>query len=150
MFAKPYTLTPWTCPPWRQRVHGSVPRLIAFNESHSSLRDMPLDHISGWTEGAFLALTARAGWTVMVLRTQPMRRRPFMRQDLVYTHMPRAQLSGWLANHVGALPRNPARRALEAGLAVLAALARVPAWWQVAKSGASLGDSSWVHFRVAG
>ena len=125
------------------------PQRIAFNESHSSLRDMPPNHISVWTEAAFRALAARAGWTLLDWRVQPMRWGAFIRQDLVYTHMQRAQRSGSLANRVRALPRNRARRGVEAALALLSAPARLPAWWQVAREGASVGDSAWVQLRVA-
>ena len=44
------------------------PQGIAFSESHSSLRVMPPNqpnHLSGWTEVAFRALAARAGWTLL-------------------------------------------------------------------------------------
>ena len=124
------------------------PQRIAFNESHSSLRDMPPNHISGWSEAACHALATRAGWTLQDWRVQPMRWGAFIRQDLVYTHMQRAQRSGSLANRLRALPRNRARRGLEAALALLSAPSRVPAWWRVARDGASVGDSAWVHFRV--
>ena len=124
------------------------PQRIAFNESHSSLRDMPPNHISGWSEAAFRALAVRAGWTLLDWRVQPMRWTAFIRQDLIYTHMQRAQRRGSLANRVRSLPRNRARRALEAGLALLAVPARVPTWWQAARARAELGDSAWVHLRA--
>lgn len=124
-------------------------RRIAFNEGHSSMRDMPPNHISQWTEAAFAALAARHGMTVEAFCVQPMSLPAFVKMDLVYSHMQRAQRSGSLANRIRSRPRTRARVALEGLAAVAGAPLRLPAWADAARSGA-LGDSAWLHLRFPG
>lgn len=132
------------------RVFIAVPHIarIMHNESHGSLLDMPPNHISRWTETAFRAFAARAGWTLTDFRVEPQRWRDFVKQDLVYSHMRRAQVSGSLANRIRGRRRTKLRVALE-GLAALAAVpARLPGWVQAA--GQPLGDSVWVQLQAGG
>ena len=132
------------------RVFIAVPNIarITYNESHGSLLDMPPNHISRWTEDAFRAFAARAGWTLTDFRVEPQRWRDFVRQDLVYSHMRRAQKSGSLANRIRGRRRSGVRVALEGVAALAAAPARVPGWLKVA--GQPLGDSVWVQLQAGG
>ncbi len=121
---------------------------IEFNAAHGSLLDMPPNHISQWTEQAFLALGARCGWSVVECRTQPMQIAAFIRQDLIYSHMRRAQRSGSLANRIRSRPRSRFRIAIEGLAALLAAPSRLSAWRHASLMPASLlGESMWVHMR---
>lgn len=123
---------------------------IDYNETHDSLYDMPPNHISLWTEGAFRALAARAGWTLVAHRSQPTLLRDFVKADLVYAYMRRAQRSGSLANRLRARPRSRVRVALEGALALAAAPARVAAWAEAWGHRDALGSSVWVHLRAPG
>ncbi|MCY7305791.1 MAG: class I SAM-dependent methyltransferase, partial [Rhodoferax sp.] len=67
---------------------------IAFNEEHASLRDMPPNHISRWTPAAFEAFASLINCEVSASQLEPMSWRNFLRQDLVYAHMRRAQRHG--------------------------------------------------------
>lgn len=133
------------------RIFVAVPNIlrIKFNEGHGSLMDMPPNHISRWTEDAFRALASRAAWEMVSFRTEPMIWRDFVKQDLIYSHMRRAQDSGSIANRIRGRPRSRARVAMESAAALLAAPTRVPAWLDAARSAKSLGDSGWAQFKVA-
>ena len=121
---------------------------IDFNESHQSLIDMPPNHISRWTHAAFSHLGARVGWQMMDYRIEPMSWPAFIKQDLVYTHMRRAQRPGSLANVVRGRRRTRLRMILEGLAALSAAPLRIPSWLDAARSTESLGGSSWVHFKT--
>lgn len=124
------------------------PERIEFNERSGALFDMPPNHISRWTESAFRALATRAGWTLTDYRTEPLRWLDLVKQDFVYSHMRRSQISGSLANRARGRPRTKSRLVLEAAVALLAVPARVPTWIQAARATAPLGDSVWAQFRV--
>ncbi len=132
------------------RIFIAVPNIarIAYNESHGSLLDMPPNHISRWTRRSFEAFAARAGWTLVDFRVEPQRWRDFVKQDLVYSHMRRAQRSGSLANRIRGRRRSALRVALEGAAALAGAPARVPGWFKAA--GRPLGDSVWVQLQAGG
>jgi SAM-dependent methyltransferase len=133
------------------RIFIAVPNAarIEFNECHGSLFDMPPNHISRWTEGAFQAFAARAGWEVQDFRVQPLRWRDLVRGDLVFAHLQRAQRSGSLANRVRARKRTGLRVAAEGGLALLSVPSRLGAWLEAYRSELVLGDSIWALCRRA-
>lgn len=127
----------------------AVPNIerISHNEAHGSLLDMPPNHISRWTEAAFAALAARAGWTLHEFRRQPLRWGQFAKADLVFAHMRRAQQSGSLANRLRSRRRSRLRVAAEGLLAVAAVPSRLPGWRVAAARKDVLGDSVWVHLK---
>lgn len=133
-------------------VHVAVPNIerIDHAEAHGGLLDMPPNHISRWTEGAFRALAARAGWTLCDWRVEPAGWRNFVKIDLINSHMRRAQRSGSLANLARGRRRTPARVAVEGVLALAAAPARLPGWIKAAPKRRSLGDSVWLRLRKPG
>lgn len=133
-------------------VHIAVPNIerINYAEAHGGLLDMPPNHISRWTEGAFRALAARTGWTLCDWRVEPVGWRQFVKIDLINSHMRRAQRSGSLANLARGRRRTPARVAVEAALALAAAPARVPGWVRAAPRRHLLGDSVWLRLRKPG
>jgi SAM-dependent methyltransferase len=128
-------------------LHIAVPNAarIEFNETHGSLFDMPPNHISRWTENAFRAFAARAGWVIQEFRVQPLRWRDLVRGDLVFAHMQQAQRSGSLANRLRARPRSGWRVGAEGVLALLSVPSRLGAWRDAYRSQGALGDSVWVH-----
>ena len=124
------------------------PERIEFNERNGALFDMPPNHISRWTKPAFQALAARAGWTLTDYRTEPLAWGDLVKQDFVYSHMRRSQVSGSLANRARGRPRTRVRLALEAAVALLAVPGRLPTWVRAARATAPLGDAVWAQFRV--
>lgn len=71
----------------------------------------------------------------------------FIKQDLIYSHMRRAQCSGSLANRISSRLRTTFRIAIEGLAALLAAPSRFSAWLHAWRMPESLGESMWVHMR---
>jgi hypothetical protein len=111
---------------------------------------MPPNHISRWTETAFAALAARAGWQLHAFHRQPLRAVELAKADLVFAHMRRAQRSGSLANRLRSRPRSPLRVAAEGLLALASVPSRLPGWRVAMRQREALGDSVWVHLKKAG
>jgi SAM-dependent methyltransferase len=132
------------------RIFMAVPNIqrINYNESNGALLDMPPNHISRWTEAAFQALAQRFDCELLEHRVEPTSWRNFMRRDLVYSHMRRAQRSGSWTNRIRAQRRTPLRVALEGVLAAGAAPARAASWMQARAQGVALGDSVLVQLRA--
>lgn len=123
------------------------PARIRFNENHDSLCDMPPNHISTWAESSFAAIARRFQMDIVSYRVQNMALLAVWKQDLIYSHMQRAQIKGSLANWIRSRPRTRVRIAFEGALACISAPRRWSAWRDAANSKASLGDSCWVHLR---
>ncbi len=119
----------------------------AFNEAHASLCDMPPNHISQWTPQALQRLADTAGWRLDRCEREPFRWSAFMRGDLVYAHMRRAQTPGTLSNKVRSRPRSGARQVAEAAVALAAMPARIPHWLAAVGRARSLGNSLWVRYQ---
>jgi SAM-dependent methyltransferase len=119
----------------------------AFNEAHASLRDMPPNHISQWTPRALQRLAGTAGWRLDDCEREPFSWPAFMRGDLVYAHMRRAQKAGTLSNKVRSRPRGRTRQVAEAALALASFPARIPHWLAAAGQARSLGNSLWVRYQ---
>jgi SAM-dependent methyltransferase len=122
-------------------------RRIAFNERHGSLVDMPPNHISTWSKASFCAMAVRFEMDIVDYQVQDMYLPSVFKQDLVYSHMRRAQSEGSLENRLRSLPRSRIRTLLEAVLASISTPRRFGAWLDAVSSDASLGDSTWVHLR---
>jgi SAM-dependent methyltransferase len=120
---------------------------IDFNESHASLRDMPPNHLSRWTQRSFQLLAARFRIELVDSKVEPVTLAAFAKQDLVYAHMRRAQLRGSMANRIRSRPRSGARVAMEGAAALACAPLRIPAWFAAASTSVPLGNSMWVHLR---
>ena len=118
---------------------------ILFNESHVSLLDVPPNHISMWSRRALECFGRKLGCLVQDFRTEPTSWRNFLMQDVVYSHMRRAQQPGSIANVIRSRPRTQTRRLLEAALAAVYIPARFPHWLDAATSQHSLGGSVWIH-----
>jgi SAM-dependent methyltransferase len=119
---------------------------IEFNERHRSLLDMPPNHITCWTPEALTAFSERSGWALKEFRRQPMTLVSFLRQDIVYSHLRRAQRAGSLANRVRAMQRSSLRSGLEAVTALCAVPLRLTAWRDAVAARGTLGDSVWMRF----
>lgn len=119
----------------------------AFNEAHASLRDMPPNHVSQWTPQALRHLADVAGWRLDRCEREPFSWPAFMRGDLVFAHMQRAQKAGTLSNRVRSRPRGRMRQVAEAAVALAALPARIPHWLAAAGQSQSLGDSLWVRYQ---
>ena len=119
----------------------------AFNEAHGSLCDMPPNHISQWTPASLQRLADIAGWRLDRCEREPFSWSAFMRGDLVYAHMRRAQKAGSLANRVRSRPRGRVRQVAEAVVALAALPARLPHWVAAAGTAQTLGNSLWVRYQ---
>ena len=119
----------------------------AFNEAHGSLCDMPPNHISQWTPASLQRLADIAGWRLARCEREPFSWSAFMRGDLVYAHMRRAQKAGSVANRVRSRPRGRVRQVAEAVVALAALPARLPHWVAAAGTAQTLGDSLWVRYQ---
>ena len=118
----------------------------AFNEAHGSLCDMPPNHISQWTPESMQCLADIAGWRLDRWEREPFSWPTFMRGDLVYAHMRRAQKAGSLANRVRSRPRGRVRQVVEAAVALAALPTRLPHWVAAASRTQTLGNSIWVRY----
>lgn len=117
-----------------------------FNEANHSLVDMPPNHIGRWSPQAFGALAQSAGWKVAKIDREPMSFPAFVKQDLIYSHMRRSQVSGSLSNRVRSRPRSGFRRLEEALVALLHSPLRFGVWAKALGRG-DLGDSMLVHLQ---
>jgi len=118
----------------------------AFNEAHGSLCDMPPNHISQWTPESMQCLADIAGWRLDRWEREPFSWPTFMRGDLVYAHMRRAQKAGSLANRVRSRPRGRVRQVVEAAVALAALPTRLPHWVAAASRTQTLGNAIWVRY----
>ena len=123
------------------------PYRTAFNENHRSLIDAPPNHISQWTRKSFERFAANIGCVLADFEIEPMSWRNFIKQDLVYSHMQRAQKAGTFANWLRSKSRTTARRLAEGLLAFMWIPTRIPHWISAYKSGVPMGGSLWVHLR---
>jgi SAM-dependent methyltransferase len=120
---------------------------VNFNEVHGSLCDMPPNHISRWTPKSIKAFANRHGFELQSCELEPSNWRDFVRQDLVFSHMRRAQTPGTLSNRVRGAERGPWRKRAE-GLVALSALpARLPVWLSAAQDPAVRPNSLWARLR---
>jgi SAM-dependent methyltransferase len=118
-----------------------------YQESSGCLIDMPPNHVGRWTLRAFEALGGRHGFAIAEHQTEPISLSEFVRHDLAYSYLRRAQRSGSLANRLRSMPYGRARRALELGYAAATVPLRAAAWVSAAPRLQSLGASLWVHMR---
>lgn len=117
-----------------------------FNENNKSLLDMPPNHISRWSDQAFISLAEMTGFDVLEITHEPMSFMSFIKQDLIYSHMRRSQVPGSMSNRVRSKPRNKFRRFEEAALTLIYSPSRF-AIWAKALSQQSLGSSTFVHLQ---
>ena len=128
------------------QLYISVPCMdrIEFNEGHGSLLDMPPNHIGGWSKAAFEIMGNRVGLVLEKYDIEPFELKQFVVQDLLYSHMRRAQRSGSLSNRIRAGRTGMAGRILEAAVIAAAAPSRIGVW--AAASRNDLGGSQWAKF----
>lgn len=126
----------------------AVPNAVRteFNEKNNSLLDMPPNHISRWSNQSFISLAEKTGFDLLEITQEPMSFTSFIRQDLVYSHMRRSQVSGSISNRVRSKPRNKIRRLEEAALSLIYSPTRFVTWAKALKE-KNLGSSTFVHLR---
>jgi len=113
---------------------------IAFQERSGSLLDMPPNHVSTWTSQALRIAGEESGLTLTEFDVEPFSPLAYVKEDIVYSFLRKAQKEGSLAAWV----RQTRKRSLMAAAALLAAPARI-GWWLKAGKLAQ-GDSIWAHF----
>jgi SAM-dependent methyltransferase len=128
------------------RVYIAVPnpRHTDFQESSGSLLDMPPNHIGRWSRSAFEIMTAAAGMRISALEVEPLSLSAFIKQDIAYSYLRKAQRSGTIWNWSLAKRAKGRGKLLTAAFAMAAAPLRVPVWLRAirARSG---GGSMWVE-----
>jgi len=122
---------------------------IYFNEANGSLLDMPPNHISRWSPAHFAAAAKRYGFRVIDNEIQPFEQAKFVKQDLIFSFMRRAQKAGTVANYLYPKRKNPLGRAAVAAAVGVNALARVPVWLAKQRELRSLGENVWVQLEKA-
>lgn len=119
------------------------PRRIDFNEENASLLNMPPNHIGRWSPTAFSCLAQRHGLRASATETEPFLLTQFVKHDIIYSYLRRAQISGTIANWSRAQRSGTAGKLLRAGVAVVSAVARAPVWVRAYQEH-DLGGSLWV------
>jgi SAM-dependent methyltransferase len=112
-----------------------------FQERSGSLIDMPPNHIGRWTTEAFSTLAQRTGLRLVSNQTEPFSFLKFLRVDLQFSHVRRAQGSGSMANRIRSLPASKGRKLLETALALAWAPVRAPTMLRATRCREPLGDS---------
>lgn len=117
---------------------------IDFQESSGSLLDMPPNHIGRWSPSAFEIETAATDLRISAIEIEPFSLWSFIKQDVIYSYLRKAQRSGTLLNWSRA--KNGARggKLLGAAFALTAAPLRAPVWLRAAAT-SDLGGSLWVE-----
>jgi SAM-dependent methyltransferase len=118
---------------------------IDYQEAHGSLVDMPPNHVGRWTRRAFETVSERCGLSVSAAEVEPFNAWKFLKQDVYYSHIRRAQKPGSLSGRVRSLRRGKARKAAEAAVAALSVPSRLPAWSAAFANRANMGGSLWVQ-----
>lgn len=120
-----------------------------YQETHDSLIDMPPNHVGRWTIEAFRRISSRHGFEVIAHETQPFNARLFIRHDLVFSHVRRAQdAPRSLSGRVRSLPRSPLRTVLEAAVIAAGSIRRLPHWRAAYADRERLGHSLWVQLKA--
>lgn len=124
-------------------------RRIAFNEQNGGLLDMPPNHIGRWTPRAFEAIAARFGLSMVASDLEPVRPTAFLKADLCYAYLRKAQVRGSRANRLRSMPRSRWRTLREIAAIVGYAPTRLAAWRAGWAQPRELGELLWVHLRRA-
>lgn len=118
---------------------------IEMQESINSLIDMPPNHIGRWTPAALGAASKRAGLSLAHYEYEPFKLIDFIKQDLAYSHIRRAQTHDSLSRKVRSLKRSKLRTAAEALTAIAYAPTRVGSWVKVYEQRERMGGSLWAQ-----
>jgi SAM-dependent methyltransferase len=118
---------------------------IRFNEANGSLLDTPPNHISRWTPENFRLAAEKFGFRLVSTAIQPFDAAHFMKQDLLFSFMRRAQMPGTIANYLYPRRKHPVARAAAAAAIGANALSRVPIWLRKRAEIAQLGANIWAH-----
>jgi 2-polyprenyl-3-methyl-5-hydroxy-6-metoxy-1,4-benzoquinol methylase len=122
---------------------------IRFNEANGSLFDMPPNHISQWSIENFRLAAERFGYRLVEAQVEPSDAKSFVRQDMIFSFMRKAQQRGTLANRIYPRRKSPIGRAAVAAAVGLNAVTRVPLWVRRRRELTTMGDSIWVHMQRA-
>ncbi len=121
------------------------PRRIAFNEKNGSLLDMPPNHIGQWTPQAFEIIGNRHRLRLDAIETEPFSIGKFIKEDIVYAYLRRAQQAGTLENWSRRHRSSKIGKWLGAAAVMMSAPRRGAVWAKVVQSG-DLGGSLWAKF----
>lgn len=122
---------------------------IYFNEANGSLLDMPPNHISRWSPDNFAAAADRYGFRMIDSEVEPFDPAKFVKQDLIFSFMRKAQKAGTLANYLYPKRKQPLGRAAVAAAVGANGLTRLPMWLGKRRELQALGESIWVQLEKA-
>jgi len=123
-------------------------RRIEFYERHGALLDMPPNHVSRWTRGAFEALAKRHGWRLIRHEIEPAAPVAFFKRYAVYRYLRRRRKGGTLSNRVAAVRCGICRRVCEIALVAAFAVCSLPLLPRMFSP--ELGNAQWVHLKKEG
>lgn len=126
----------------------TVPNAIrtGFQEAHASLRDMPPNHIGGWSPKAFRIIAARHGLRMVKHETEPFSLKTFAKKDLYFFYLRRAQEAGTIENWARLRRSRSLGKWLSFAVAACNAPRRIRVWSEAARR-TDLGMALWVMFR---
>jgi 2-polyprenyl-3-methyl-5-hydroxy-6-metoxy-1,4-benzoquinol methylase len=117
-----------------------------YQEAHDSLIDMPPNHIGRWTINAFRRISSRHRLDLRQHETQPFDTLKFLKTDVVFSHVRRAQdRPNSPSGTVRSMRRSKFRTALEVATIAAYGFSRIPHWATAFQKRQGLGLSLWVH-----
>ena len=118
---------------------------IRFNEDHGSLIDAPPNHVSQWRPEHFRIAAERFGFTLVAAEIEPFRMTEFVKRDVVYAFMRKAQERAPVAGYLYARRKRKIGRAAIAVAIAANAITRLPLWIGKRKELERLGPHLWVQ-----
>ena len=122
---------------------------IYFNQANGSLLDMPPNHISRWSPEHFARAANHYGFRLIESEIQPFEFAKYIKQDLVFSFMRKAQKPGTVANYLYPRRKQRVGRAAVAAAVGANALTRLPLWIGKRREIQALGENVWVQLEKA-
>jgi 2-polyprenyl-3-methyl-5-hydroxy-6-metoxy-1,4-benzoquinol methylase len=118
-----------------------------FNEKNGSLLDLPPNHIGQWTVGNFEQAAKRFGYKLLAVETEPFDAVRFVKQDMIFSFMRKAQQRGTVANYLYPRRKKAVGRAAVAAAVGVNALRRAPFWIRKRKEVSNIGENIWAQMQ---
>jgi SAM-dependent methyltransferase len=129
------------------RIFMSVPngKKVDFQESSGSLLDMPPNHIGRWSRSALEIIAAAHGLEIKAFDVEPFSIPRFMREDIGYSYLRRAQQRGTLSNWSRTKRSGRGGKLLGGAFAMAYAPLRAPVWLRASAASHEIGGALWVE-----
>jgi hypothetical protein len=122
-------------------------RKADFQEQSGSLLEMPPNHIGRWSRSALEIVAGRYDFEIRALDKEPFTLSNFIKQDIAYSYLRKAQQSGTLANWSRTKRSTRGGKVIGAACALALAPLRFPVWFQASRRRKEIGGSLWVEFK---